>query len=451
MKNKTKKRVGIVAMMLMLVVAIGATAGTTLAKYISSATITSETATVAQWGYTLTADVSKMFGENYGNVNAEKHLAKVVDAENNTAVVVSGDSGKKVVAPGTTGNLAFTVNGTAEVNAILKITLDTDAFKTVVLYDGENGKVEYYPIKWSVGGIEVEPAEGSKTVGTTDFAEVIGKVFLNKRLDVEVAVDGDDVLVFIPANTPVNSVDLSISWEWALGDEGFEMTEKDAEDTLLGLISYSRQTEELDYDNLPQNIQTWLKTTYASEDERAAITTKQGEVTSKQEAVAVAQAAVKAAQATVDADQKAVDEQEFVVADAQAAFDAVAILGEGNDYYEAAKGVLEAATTELGRRQDALAQAKEALGAPSDDNGTVASGKYADLESAQRDLVEAEEALADAEEVVTEAAKTGYANLVTEENTKIEVAYGLTAVIAQTQMTAGEFAAEYSDKLVTAD
>ena len=87
--NKRKTRIGIVAIILVLLVAVGSVIGITLAKYVTSSDITTQTATVAKWGYTITADSSSLlFGTNYGSVS-DNFATKVAGG----GVVVSGTSG----------------------------------------------------------------------------------------------------------------------------------------------------------------------------------------------------------------------------------------------------------------------------------------------------------------------------------------------------------------------
>ena len=222
--NKTKKRIGIVAIMLVLLLAVGATAGITLAKYISSATVSSKTATAAKWGYTLTADASGLFGTKYGAV--EDSFAKVVS---DNGVVVSSSS-NDVVAPGTKGEATvLTINGTSEVDAVL--TIDVSSFQTIHLIKGSD--VNYYPIKWKVNGSEV----GSNNVVTAnDFATAIANALKAKSLTVNTT--GAVVTVNLPANvSSIDNFQLTISWEWALQNAKSGGGNYDAEDTILGQIA----------------------------------------------------------------------------------------------------------------------------------------------------------------------------------------------------------------------
>ena len=110
MKNKTKKRLGVVAAMLGLVVAIGAVAGNTLAKYISSVKVESEVATVAQWGYTVTANASDLFSKTYAGNKIAASNADSLDVKATAKVVAPGTSSAND-AEGAEGALVVTING----------------------------------------------------------------------------------------------------------------------------------------------------------------------------------------------------------------------------------------------------------------------------------------------------------------------------------------------------
>lgn len=51
---------------LALILAVAATAGTTLAKYVTDASGSLTQATVANWGFTVSVDTANMFGQYYG-------------------------------------------------------------------------------------------------------------------------------------------------------------------------------------------------------------------------------------------------------------------------------------------------------------------------------------------------------------------------------------------------
>ena len=410
MKNKTKKRVGIVAAMLGLVVAIGATAGTTLAKYISSATVTSQTATVAQWGYTMTADVTKMFGETYGEVQATNSLAKVSGTD---MVVVSAKTGKNVVAPGTTGEMKFTVNGTAEVNAVLTIDLSKLNLNNIYLSNNA-GKTGYYPINWYVG-------EGTNKVkvNTDNTSEVTEQNFVDKIKAVvntmlegtnfKVKTEDKKVLVFLPANTSVSDLNLSISWDWAFETNKATTGNYNDEDTLLGLISYGAI-----YEELPENVANWIKNNYAGNEVTA--------VDDAKAAVVAAETALATAKQNVANAKVALETAKAAVASAQATLARVeAEYGKSSEQWTAAKAKLDEANTNLATANTNLTTAESTLEA-----------KEGDLATKEGDLATKEAALAS-------AAKSAYADLVRYSN--IEISFGFSSTIEQTQLTADKFQA----------
>lgn len=231
MKTKTKKRLGLVAVLLVLILAIGAAAGTTLAKYISSATKTTEIATVAKWGYTITTNGAELFSEQYDHNT-------IVKADNETLDVVAEG---KVVAPGTSSvgakdnKLTFTINGSSQVDAHLVI--DIKAFETVWLNYNET---TYYPLNWTItaGDGEYNSAEISFEEADTDkLAETLAsEMAKNLKLGVlpegiaatDVDVVGSKVIIELAAGVEFDNYVLSLAWNWELSNG------HDVEDTILG-------------------------------------------------------------------------------------------------------------------------------------------------------------------------------------------------------------------------
>lgn len=292
MKNKTKKRIGIVAMSLALVVGIAATAGTTLAKYISSATVDSQKATVAQWGYTVSTDADKLFSQTYNN-------GKIVSATEDNGLDVKASADYNVVAPGTSsemadkdGTLKFTINGSAEVDAHLVI--DISEFKTVWLNSAANsvitgkdaegkdtygnlGTDKYYPLQWTISATNAKYAANGDTNKTysknIDFTGADTSKLNEKLADAVKAALGDNnnyilpekatvnatestgsqVVIELPQGTKFENFQLSISWKWefqkektkaegSVGEAGYKpATYYDVEDTVLGWLAYNKK------------------------------------------------------------------------------------------------------------------------------------------------------------------------------------------------------------------
>ena len=113
-KTNRNTRLIIVAIVLALVVLLLCIGGSTFARYISSKNLPSNQATVAKWGYVVTANTKNLFGKNYANT------AIVTDTTGDPKLDVKASG--NVVAPGTKGEITFGVTGSAEVLAKLNLT-----------------------------------------------------------------------------------------------------------------------------------------------------------------------------------------------------------------------------------------------------------------------------------------------------------------------------------------
>lgn len=216
-ENKKMKKGFLIGALAVLLGVVGYTGGQTFAKYISTMETESATATVAKWGYTLSADASNLYGKQY--VNDGSVTLATVDDDATAEIVVQGTSGDKV-APGTTGKATFSVQGQPEV--LSKLTV-TSAVTDISLSDGTN---TYLPLKWSVTGT-------AKVGGTNHLTSDIQD---GTAQQVKEFLDGLSTAT-IPANTLVD-INLTISWEWVF--EGVASTQvldlftADASDTLTG-------------------------------------------------------------------------------------------------------------------------------------------------------------------------------------------------------------------------
>ena len=233
-EKKSKKALGLAALAVGALVAVGATAGVTLAKYITSGDKVGQ-ATVAKWGYTVTADASQLFGDKYDTNGV---IAKTQD----DAVVVSATSGTNVVAPGTHGELTLSISGQSEVNAIL--TIDLTQFEEIVLTKttkvtntSSNAEVStttenYYPMIWKLNDTALNTNVAEEGLTKADLAEAIIDEFekLDNGLEAEQA-DGL-VTVKIPANTDMGTFSLKLEWKWDFDASGAGTY--DEQDTLLG-------------------------------------------------------------------------------------------------------------------------------------------------------------------------------------------------------------------------
>ena len=215
-EKQNKKRLGIVLIALLLLLALGTTVGFTLAKYVTEGTADSGQATIAKWGVTVTVDTSGLFGTMYKS-------GSIATTEAGIDVKATGDG--KVVAPGTSGVLKLSVAGTPEVSAQLSMTLSS--IETVFLY--KDGAV-YAPIKWKVGGEEVTVATESITT-YSDYKQALLSALQTKlasKFATQTFAAGEAISF---ANG-----DNLISWEWALNGD-------DANDTILGNLAAGSGSE----------------------------------------------------------------------------------------------------------------------------------------------------------------------------------------------------------------
>ena len=221
-ENKKNKKVVVVAAMALLLALVGISGGETYAKYASNQT-DSATATVAKWGYTVSANANELFGQKYGVADAN-NLSPV----GGTGVNVTGAS--NVVAPGTTGSMSLSVNGDAEVLS----NIDTNfTIVDVVLKTKLNGvdQTPYYPLHWTVDVVAKKDTEQLDIDGGTDGIQT-SKTFNGASAVNDINALIDDVDGFfekVAVNTPViYTLTLSWKWEFSVG------TATDKLDTIFG-------------------------------------------------------------------------------------------------------------------------------------------------------------------------------------------------------------------------
>lgn len=207
--NNSRRLMAIIAVVLMvcLILAMGAV---TFAKYITSGTTGDQTATAAKWGFVVSVDASKLFGEEYKGTG----LATTT-SDTGTVVVKASETGKNVLGPGTKGSMTFSINGSAEVLAQLKISIGAISGKTAV---EEIHVGDYYPVKWTLTKNEAN-VEGA--VSTT-LATVIGKL--------------NSTTTYTPGTSSNVDDSYTLSWEWALeqGEEDDAKATNNIKDTAIG-------------------------------------------------------------------------------------------------------------------------------------------------------------------------------------------------------------------------
>lgn len=227
--GKNKKTVLTIAIALLLVLAL-ALGGFTFARYISQGN-GSDSATVAKWGWTISADAGSFFGKKY----AGQGLSTVTEGDENLSVKASGDS--NVVAPGTTGSFTFSIGGSAEVASKITVALTgKDIVLKATVTTGEPSASEtttytYSPIKFSL-----QKDEGAAEEDLT-FAELQKKL---AALSAEAVAAGE---------TYAGAGEYTVTWEWAFDNASATVTkvgdgadlDGNACDTILGLYAASQK------------------------------------------------------------------------------------------------------------------------------------------------------------------------------------------------------------------
>lgn len=208
--TKKRKSLIVVAMLLLLALIIGMS-GFTFARYYTETGEKSNTATVAKWGFVLSATPDNMFGSEYKSAGTNISSTAGTGSVNIQAA-------SNVVAPGSTGTATFSVSGEAEVRAQVKISF---VFNGISLTkDGET----YDPIVWTL-------KKGDSVVATG-------------ASDIEAYFNTNGVIE--PGETTSVAGDYTLVWEWAFNNEGASgitgLTANQA-DTILGKWANGDQTE----------------------------------------------------------------------------------------------------------------------------------------------------------------------------------------------------------------
>lgn len=203
-KKDNRKSIFVIALLLLLVAVIGF-GGYTMSKYISSKQEEGK-ANVAKWGFTVSTDTTKLFGKNY--------VAGVVSNTTADAATLSAKATGtyNVVAPGHSGSMTFTIAGSAEVKAQVKISV-TDGYKDIVLeYKKGETAGTYNPVVWTLTkkGVTDPIAKGT-------LKNIVEKLPATATYNVGDAAINDEY---------------TISWAWAF--ENADNADSDALDTLLG-------------------------------------------------------------------------------------------------------------------------------------------------------------------------------------------------------------------------
>ncbi len=243
-KNETKRNTSkrsLLLVALLLLVAVFTFGGYTLSKYISTQTSGEQSATVAKWGYTVTADASGLFGEKYDNTGS------VTAGSDNISVSASG----KTLAPGTKGSMTFGISGTAEVLANINFKLTGNDVE-LKLEDGTSYLPVEYTLKWS-----------DKEISSRKLSD-IEKYVQNILENPEITVDGlksveSKTNVYKEPGNEELALSFTLEWNWAFtNNKGATGTSAeigyDVLDTILGLYANNSGSTSVSYNGKTYNV-----------------------------------------------------------------------------------------------------------------------------------------------------------------------------------------------------
>lgn len=216
-KSRKKQRsMAIVAIVLMvcLVLALGTF---TFAKYITSKDSGNQSATVANWDFTITVNTDKLFNDEYKKGESEDYATPT---STGSSISVKGSTtDRKLLAPGASSSMTITISGKAETKSKLTIKLK-EGYTELQCGD-------YYPVKWTLND------------GTIDV--VTGTLF-----QIETYLKGDSSAVTFEAGIDVEKT-YTLSWVW-----NFENVEKNVMDAAISVkannpyAEYSTISDKLD-------------------------------------------------------------------------------------------------------------------------------------------------------------------------------------------------------------
>lgn len=207
---KKNKMMRFAALLLVAVILTTCAISGTFAKYVTS-DYGSDSARVARWGVTITAN-GDTFADAYAKESAGNKKVAYATAD---ATVKAGTEGTKVVAPGTKGDMvSMTLDGTPEV--AVKVTYKATQFKLTNWVVDNN---DYCPLVFKVG-------ENSFKIGDSG---------INSVTELETAVKNaieSYSKEYYPgtALSGVTAESLNVSWEWPFSTSD----ENDIKDTALG-------------------------------------------------------------------------------------------------------------------------------------------------------------------------------------------------------------------------
>lgn len=215
-ERKNNKKTTVIIALLLALIAILSFGGYTLSKFVTSGGSTGK-AQVAKWGYKMEIDGSNLFGKNY---KYDGVASKVIKNADGLTVKASGNY--NVIAPGTTGSMTFTIEGQAEVKALIAMGITPEKDVTLEMQKAGGGKIMYNPVKWTlIKNTKVLPG-----MEKTTLHEVAGAFHDITSNPVSSVKKPGDVL---------EKTTYELVWEWAYeGDPEFPNITNDELDTILG-------------------------------------------------------------------------------------------------------------------------------------------------------------------------------------------------------------------------
>lgn len=199
MKKTERKSIlpKLVVILLMVMLVSTSLLSRTLAKYVSTGTLLTDTARVAKWGVVITPTQGGLFATQYATDETPGYTGSHTVASVDTTFVV---------APGTSGTItSFSITGSPEVASRLTITDNGSAINGWTLADNS----VYEPVRWTV------TVGGGTSQSNLDFAglqSALSAVSLDLAPNTDLSTSG---------------LGLAITWEWPFSGN-------DVNDTYLG-------------------------------------------------------------------------------------------------------------------------------------------------------------------------------------------------------------------------
>lgn len=215
-ERKNNRKTTVIIALLLALIAILSFGGYTLSKFVTSGGSTGK-AQVAKWGYTMEIDGSNLFGKNY---KFDGVASKATTDTTGLTVKASGDY--NVIAPGTTGSMTFTIEGQAEVKALIAMGITPEKDITLEMQKAGGGKIVYNPVKWTLyKNTKVLP--GMEKTTLHNVAGAFHDMIFNSASSVK---KPGDVL---------EKTTYTLVWEWAYeGEPEYPNITNDELDTILG-------------------------------------------------------------------------------------------------------------------------------------------------------------------------------------------------------------------------